>query len=72
MTRKLVDVAHDVIIRKDDCGYEGEGLVLKRDDDRRMDFVDRIFGRVPARDIKIGKKVVAKKMKQLQKRLLWK
>jgi DNA-directed RNA polymerase subunit beta' len=67
MTRKLVDVAHDVIIREDNCGYEGEGLVLKRNDDRRMDFVDRIFGRVPAKDIKIGKKIVAKKDEAITK-----
>jgi len=69
MTRKLVDVAHDVIVREDDCGYEGEGLLLKRDDDRRMDFVDRIFGRVPAQDIKIGKKVVAKKNEPITKEM---
>ncbi|HOR06295.1 MAG TPA: DNA-directed RNA polymerase subunit beta', partial [Candidatus Dojkabacteria bacterium] len=61
LTRKLVDVAHDVIVRQDDCGYEGEGLAIKRSDDRRIDFKDRIFGRVLAKDIKIGKEVVGKK-----------
>ena len=61
LTRKLVDVAHDVIIRQDDCGYEGDGLAIRRTDDRRIDFKERIFGRVLAQDIKIGKEVVGKK-----------
>lgn len=61
LTRKLVDVAHDVIIRQDDCGYEGDGLAIRRADDRRIDFKDRIFGRVLAQDIKVGKEVVGKK-----------
>jgi DNA-directed RNA polymerase subunit beta' len=61
LTRKLVDVAHDVIVRDDDCGYEGEGLLISRDDERRMNFVDRIFGRILAQDVKDGKKVIAKK-----------
>jgi len=51
LTRKLVDVAHDVIVRVDDCGYEGEGLSMKKSDDRRMSFDKRIFGRVAAKDI---------------------
>jgi DNA-directed RNA polymerase subunit beta' len=61
LTRKLVDVAHDVIVRDDDCGYEGEGMMISRDDERRMSFADRVFGRVLAQDLKDGKKVVAKK-----------
>ncbi|NLZ24751.1 DNA-directed RNA polymerase subunit beta' [Candidatus Dojkabacteria bacterium] len=51
LTRKLVDVAHDVIIRFQDCGYEGEGLLVRGDDNRRMSYEDRIFGRVAAKDI---------------------
>nr|HPQ79532.1 DNA-directed RNA polymerase subunit beta' [Candidatus Dojkabacteria bacterium] len=61
LTRKLVDVAHDVIIRHDDCGYEGEGLGIRKSDDRRIDFKDRIFGRVLAKDLIIGKKTLAKR-----------
>ena len=61
LTRKLVDVAHDVIIRHDDCGYEGEGLGIWKSDDRRIDFKDRIFGRVLAKDLIIGKKTLAKR-----------
>ncbi len=61
LTRKLVDVAHDVIIRTDDCGYDGEGLVLRKSDDRRIDFKDRMFGRVLAQDVKAKNKVIAAK-----------
>ena len=55
LTRKLVDVAHDVIVRLDDCGYEGDGFPIKKGDDRRMAFDKRIFGRVVAKDIVDGK-----------------
>ena len=61
LTRKLVDVAHEVIIREEDCGYDGEGIIISKDDERRMDFADRLFGRVLAEDLKNGKKVIAKK-----------
>lgn len=61
LTRKLVDVAHDVIIRQDDCGYEGEGFAIRKSDDRRIGFKDRIFGRVLAQDVKVGKDVIAKR-----------
>jgi DNA-directed RNA polymerase subunit beta' len=61
LTRKLVDVAHDVIIRSEDCGYEGEGFILRKDDNRRISFEDRLYGRVLAQDLKKGKKVIGKK-----------
>lgn len=55
LTRKLVDVSHDVIIRFDDCGYDGDGIVIRRDDDRRLEYDQRLFGRVAAKDIKNSK-----------------
>ncbi len=62
LTRKLVDVAHDVIIRLDDCGYDGDGITIKKSDDRRMDFGKRLFGRVVAKDVvdSKGNVIVAK------------
>ncbi|MDX9738777.1 MAG: DNA-directed RNA polymerase subunit beta' [Candidatus Dojkabacteria bacterium] len=51
LTRKLVDVAHDVIIRFDDCGYEGVGIPVRRSDDRRLEYHERLFGRVVAKDV---------------------
>lgn len=61
LTRKLVDVAHDVIIREDDCGYDGEGWTISRNSDRRMSFVERLYGRTLAQDVKNGDKIIAKK-----------
>ena len=69
LTRKLVDVAHDVIIRFDDCGYEGEGFRIKRDDDRRIDLEDRLYGRVLAQDLKKGRKTIAKKNEIITKEI---
>jgi DNA-directed RNA polymerase subunit beta' len=62
LTRKLVDVAHDVIIRMDDCSYEGEGIVLSEDDNREMSFPDRICGRFLMKDVvdKKGKLLLRK------------
>ncbi len=64
MTRKLVDVAHDVIVQEEDCGtvngiwvkpiYEGEDEIVK--------LSERIVGRVAAEDITdpiTKKKIVA-------------
>ncbi len=45
LTRKLVDVSHDVIVRMDDCGYEGEGISIERDAERRLSFFERVYGR---------------------------
>ncbi len=60
LTRRLVDVAHDVIVREEDCGVE-EGLLVTRSSRPKM-FLRRIVGRVAANDIKDakGKVIVAK------------
>lgn len=67
LTRKLVEVSHDVIIREDDCGYEGNGLALRRADDRRISFVDRLFGRTLAKDVEIDGSVIAHKNEEITK-----
>ena len=61
LTRRLVDVAHDVIIRTQDCGTK-EGIVIKRSD-RPKAFIQRIVGRVVAENIVSlkGKKVLVSK-----------
>jgi DNA-directed RNA polymerase subunit beta' len=62
LTRRLVDVAHDVIIRMDDCGVKAEGFIMRKSEERRLDFVDRIYGRYLNEDVldKKGKVVVKK------------
>ncbi|OGK16503.1 DNA-directed RNA polymerase subunit beta' [Candidatus Roizmanbacteria bacterium RIFCSPHIGHO2_01_FULL_39_12b] len=61
LTRRLVDVSHDMIVREHDCGVE-EGLIVARDDERSDKFVDRAKNRFTLHDI-IGKnkKVLFKK-----------
>jgi len=50
LTRRLVDVAHDAIIRSEDCGTTN-GLLIQRGNRRPKAFLARIFGRVLASDI---------------------
>src|SRR3989344_3269114 len=49
LTRRLVDVAHDVLIRLEDCGAK-EGLEIKKEV-RPQSFAARIFGRFAAKDV---------------------
>ena len=69
LTRKLVEVAHDVIIRQEDCGYEGQGLALRRNDDRRIAYIDRLYGRTLAQDVEIDGQVIAKKNEAITKEI---
>jgi DNA-directed RNA polymerase subunit beta' len=50
LTRRLVDVAHDVIIRDQDCGTT-EGLTIQKEGKRSKVFTSRIFGRILAQAI---------------------
>jgi len=45
-----VDVAHDMIIRLDDC-HSDSGLTISRTGKRAKSFVSRIFGRILAADL---------------------
>ncbi|MDD3386527.1 MAG: DNA-directed RNA polymerase subunit beta' [Candidatus Pacebacteria bacterium] len=47
LTRRLVDVGHDVIINEEDCG-DKEGLVVSKKDSSEInqDFANKIFGRI--------------------------
>ncbi len=47
LTRRLVDVGHDVIINEDDCGDKEGLIVYKKDaDEINQDFTHKIFGRI--------------------------
>ncbi|MBP9813849.1 DNA-directed RNA polymerase subunit beta' [Candidatus Woesebacteria bacterium] len=50
LTRRLVDVAHDMIVREDDCGTE-LGWELSRNDARQAVYATRIVGRFAAVDV---------------------
>ena len=52
LTRRLIDVSHDCIIREQDCGTH-EHIVVTRGE-RDESFENRVLGRVLAGDIKVG------------------
>jgi len=53
LTRRLVDVAHEVVISKDDCGDEKGLEIFKKDaDEIGQDFLLKIVGRVSLENIK--------------------
>src|SRR5437660_194201 len=62
LTRRLVDVAQDVIVRLEDCGDE-DGIFINADEPGMVEpFADRLFGRIVAQDIKDPKgKLMAKR-----------
>jgi len=60
LTRRLVDVAHDVLVRKEDCGAQ-KGFVIRKGS-RANTFFARIVGRFAFEDIVSpkGKKLASK------------
>ena len=58
LTRRLVDVAHDVIVREKDCGTE-KSITIDRIGKRGEKFLARVLGRV------LAKKVVNPKTKKV-------
>jgi DNA-directed RNA polymerase subunit beta' len=64
LTRRLVDVSQDIVIREEDCG-DTQGTYLYREDSDRIgqSFADRVVGRVVLENIsdpKTKKKIVSK------------
>jgi DNA-directed RNA polymerase subunit beta' len=53
LTRRLVDVAQDIVVNAEDCGTE-EFDIVSLEDSQRMNkpFEKRLFGRIAAEDIK--------------------
>ena len=62
LTRRLVDVAHDVIIAEADCGDKAGLIVYKKDADAiEQDFVFKIVGRTAMENVEHGKLTFVKK-----------
>ena len=62
LTRRLVDVSHEVIILEDDCKDDkGFEISKKEADEIGQNFFYKIIGRVAIEDIKIGNKIIVKK-----------
>lgn len=61
LTRRLVDVAQDVVVLEDDCG-ETEGVVITRADSEAIGekIVERVLGRYALSAVKSGNKIIVK------------
>ena len=59
LTRRLVDVAQDVIISEEDC-KDKNGFLIKRSEEAELgiSFFDNIMGRVLAKNLKVGRKTL--------------
>ncbi|MFA6493037.1 MAG: DNA-directed RNA polymerase subunit beta' [Patescibacteria group bacterium] len=62
LTRRLVDVAHDIVVTTKDCGTM-EGLEIDRQESVSVGekFSTRIIGRIVINDVKANGKVIVKK-----------
>ncbi len=62
LTRRLVDVAHDMIVAQEDCGDKIGMIVYKKDaEDIEQDFVFKLVGRICLEDVAKGKYTIVKK-----------
>jgi len=62
LTRRLVDVAHDVIVSEEDCGDKKGVEILRKDAEViEQNFIFKIVGRTCADDVKKGNEVIVKK-----------
>ncbi len=61
LTRRLIDVSQDVVIREEDCGVK-EGIELKKSDGAEFGhvFASKLFSRTVALDIKSGNKILVR------------
>lgn len=66
LTRRLVDVAHDMIVSEEDCGDKTGMVVYRKDADAiEQDFIFKIVGRTVLETIEHNKTVFAKKGEML-------
>ncbi len=61
LTRRLVDVAQDVVVLEEDCGAkEGEVFTTAQSAEMGEKLADRVVGRYVVEDVKSGNKVIVK------------
>lgn len=61
LTRRLVDVAQEVIVREDDCNTKHGRTIFLSDKTVLTSFADRVVGRFLATDVREGGKVIVKR-----------
>jgi DNA-directed RNA polymerase subunit beta' len=65
LTRRLVDVAQDVVVNSEDCGTKDyDAITLAESELMNQSFENRLFGRVAASDIKLDDGTVIVKKNQ--------
>lgn len=70
LTRRLVDVAHDVIVREEDCGTDvGIAVDMKLRENTNY-MTNMLLGRIVAKDVTKGKKVILKKHEEINHDML--
>jgi len=70
MTRRLVDVAQDVVVRQEDCGTDKGRELMVGEKTVLTSFADRVYGRFLAQEAVVGDKIVAEKGAFLDKALI--
>ncbi|OIO48226.1 MAG: DNA-directed RNA polymerase subunit beta' [Parcubacteria group bacterium CG1_02_40_25] len=62
LTRRLVDVAQDIVVKEHDCGTKN-GIVIYREDGKEFNrsLGQRIIGRVSLQEVKDGNKIIVGK-----------
>ncbi len=58
LTRRLVDVSHDMIVKEEDCGTDTGLMINLKDDERGGKFFDRVKGRVLSQPVTADKKTI--------------
>ncbi|KKT22655.1 MAG: DNA-directed RNA polymerase [Parcubacteria group bacterium GW2011_GWB1_43_8b] len=70
LTRRMVDVAQDIVINSNDC-HTSEGVKIEKavGDEYGFSFADRLFGRTLSKTVKEGNKILAKEGQVVDRRL---
>jgi len=70
LTRRLVDVCQDVVIREKDCG-DRKGICIYRKDEEDIgnSFASRIFGRISLEEIKFKNDILVKSGEMIDKKI---
>ncbi len=69
LTRRLVDAAHDMLVREEDCGTK-KGIKISRKGLRAEKFEARVLGRFLAEPVKKGRKTLIKQNEIINEKAL--
>jgi len=71
LTRRLVDVAQDIVISMDDCGTKnGMEITTQAAEEMGQKFADKVLGRILLEPIKVGKKIIGQAGQEIDEKML--